>query len=171
MWFFQESRSSNTKLLSQLEYIPYQPGPSAITKSNYDQEKHPTKEEKQKIKERSQTNLQRRSLNSECHPFQRSSLISNHCSNAKLASCEIPNERSIKEPLPELSPTPTFVQAKERSNSSSLASVAVGSHDSMGSSPNEDCKFMGNRAKSAGILVEKVTRRQCFLRKKWSILR
>ena len=148
---FQEPPSSDAKLLSQLEHNPYHLGTSAVIKSNYEQEKHPTKEE------RSQTNLL-----SESHPFQRSSLISNHRSNSKLDSCEIPDKSSV----PDLFPTPTFVQAKEGRYSSSLASVAVGSHDSMGSSPNEDCKFMGNRAKSAGILVEKVTRRQCFLCKK-----
>jgi hypothetical protein len=75
-----------------------------------------------------------------------------------LDSCEIPDESSI----PDLSPTPTFVQEKEGRYSSSLASVAVGSNAFMGSPPlqdNEDFRFMVNQVKNAEILVEKVTRK------------
>ena len=87
------------------------------------------KEERQQIKERSQTNLL-----SGSHPFQRSSLISNHRSNSKLDSCEIPDKSSV----PDLFPTPTFVQAEEGRCSSSLANVAVGSNAFIGSPPLQD---------------------------------
>ena len=139
---FQEPPSSDAKLLSQLEHNPYHLGTSAVIKSNYEQEKHPTKEE------RSQTNLL-----SESHPFQRSSLISNHSSNAKVDSCEILDKSSILD----LSPTPNFVHAKGGRYSSSLTSIVVGSKAPL--QDNKDCNFMGNQEKTKGILVEKVTRR------------
>jgi hypothetical protein len=142
---FQEFPPSDAKLLSQAEHIPYQPGLNADNaessvkiKSKCDQEKHPTTEKGHNIKERSQTSLQRRSLISESHPSQRSSLISMHSSNAKLDSHEISD----------LSPTTSFVQSKKGRHSSLLASVELGSSVSMGSltlQDNEVCKVMGNQ--------------------------
>ena len=84
----------------------------------------PSNQENKELKQRSQESVQRRSLISENHPSQQTSLITNQNSDLQYVA-------TATEPLPKPPASPKHVQENEESYSSPLKSDMVGSTSSI----------------------------------------